>query len=198
MLTLRIVLRLSQRSHHIHPARLPRELLYLRIIKSHKHVVLLLVANRKFSLSFLVGCGKRFKLLDRFRLYHLDTKLHITLGILVTRVDLRVIWQRRESLVQCRIHFLGCTFKESPTASNEESVSCEDCLVVAVFEEIADAVLRVTWRVEGLDCDARPDGECLAVSRCLGDLVAVLATNDRQWVALQDLLVPSGMIVMAV
>lgn len=49
------ILHLSQLLHNLHSLRLPRGLLYNRIIQSHEHIMFFLVANGEFPLRLLVG-----------------------------------------------------------------------------------------------------------------------------------------------
>lgn len=62
----------------------------------------------------------------------------------------------------------------------EQRVSCKHGLVVAILQEPADAVLRVAWRVETLHRDVSKLPH-LAVSRRLGDALAVLSANDGEF-----------------
>jgi hypothetical protein len=62
----------------------------------------------------------------------------------------------------------------------EESVACEDDLVVAILHEPADAVLRVARSVQGLDGNAA-ETETLTVAWRLGHLLAVFASEDLQF-----------------
>lgn len=69
-------------------------------------------------------------------------------------------------------------------AANKESVSSEDGLVVAVFEQVANAVLGVAWSVQSLDLDVT-NAEGLAMRRCLCDFAAVLSTDDGERVCFE-------------
>jgi hypothetical protein len=82
--------------------------------------------------------------------------------------------------------------------ANEQSVTSENSPVVSVFEEEADAVLGVARRVKGLHLDVLADREGLAVSGSLVDLVAVLAADDGERVAFEDLCVSTCVVVVAV
>lgn len=62
--------------------------------------------------------------------------------------------------------------KDEGRTSDEERVTSKHRSVVAVLEEEADAVLSMARRVQCLDIDPA-DGERLAVTWCLRDLVAV-------------------------
>lgn len=81
--------------------------------------------------------------------------------------------------------------------ANEEGVSSENSTVIAVFEQEADAVLGVTWCVQGLHFDVLADGEGFAVAWGGGDFVAVLSADDGKGVALEELDVAAGMVVVA-
>jgi hypothetical protein len=82
--------------------------------------------------------------------------------------------------------------------ANEQSVAGEDSTVVSIFEEEADAVLGMARRVQGFHLDVLADREGLAVSGSLVDLVAVLAANDGERVALENLCVSASVIMVAV
>jgi hypothetical protein len=81
--------------------------------------------------------------------------------------------------------------------ADEECVAGENSTVIAVFEQEADAVLSVAWCVQGFHFDVLADGEGFAVAWGGGDLVAVLATDDRKGVALEELDVTTGVVVVA-
>lgn len=81
--------------------------------------------------------------------------------------------------------------------ADEEGIASENSAVVAVFEQEADAVLGVAWCVQGFHFDVLADGEGVAMAGRLGDLIAVLATNDGKGVALKELGVAAGVIVVA-
>ena len=82
--------------------------------------------------------------------------------------------------------------------ANEQSVAGEDSTVVSIFEEEADAILGVARRVKGLHLDVLANRKGLAVSGSLVDLVAVLAANDGERVALENLCVSASVIMVAV
>jgi hypothetical protein len=86
--------------------------------------------------------------------------------------------------------------KRSLTAS-EECVAGEYSAVISIFEQEANAVLGVARCVQGFHFDILTDGEGLAMARSRGDLLAVLAANDWQRVALEDFDVAAGMVVVA-
>ena len=73
---------------------------------------------------------------------------------------------------------------ESTLTSNEQSVSGKDGLILAVFEQVTNAVLGVARSVESLDLDAS-DIEGLAVCGCLGHFCAILSANDGQRVCFE-------------
>jgi hypothetical protein len=56
----------------------------------------------------------------------------------------------------------------------------------------------VARRVKGLHLDVLADCESFTVTGCLVDLVAVLAANDGERVALQDLYVSASVVMVAV
>ena len=104
--------------------------------------------------------------------------------MLPTHIDFGVVGQLCEYTIQCFVHFFWCPLKEATTSANEQGVTCEDHLVIAIFEVIADAVLRVAWRVKRLHLDAA-DVEGRAMIRSLRHLRAVLATDNRKLVVLE-------------
>lgn len=53
-------------------------------------------------------------------------------------------------------------------------------------------------RVKGLHLDVLADCESFTVTGCLVDLVAVLAADDGEGVALEDLCVSAGVVMVAV
>lgn len=68
--------------------------------------------------------------------------------------------------------------------ANEKSITGEDCLAGRVLHKIADAVLRVARGMDGPDRDVA-DLESLSVLWRLGDTLAVLATNDGEFLIVQ-------------
>ena len=58
--------------------------------------------------------------------------------------------------------------------------------------------MGVARRVKGLHLDVLADCESFTVTGCLVDLVAVLAANDGERVALQDLYVSASVVMVAV
>lgn len=81
--------------------------------------------------------------------------------------------------------------------ANEESVAGENSTVVAVFEQEANAVLSVARCVQGFHFNVLADGEGLAVAWSGGDLVTVLATDDRKGIALEEFDIATGVVVVA-
>ena len=96
------------------------------------------------------------------------------------------------------MHLLGCALEEASTSSDEQSISGEDGLVLAILEQVANAVLSVAWRVQSLDLDVLPDCEAFSVLGRLGHLVTVFTTDDGQRVSLEHLDVAPSMVVVAV
>jgi hypothetical protein len=82
--------------------------------------------------------------------------------------------------------------------ANEQSVTGENSPVVSVLEKEADAVLGVARRVKSLHLDVLANREGLTMSGSLVDLFAVLAADDRERVALEDLRVSTSVVMMAV
>lgn len=68
--------------------------------------------------------------------------------------------------------------------ADEKGVSRKDGFVVAIFEQVADAVLGVAGCVQCLDLDVAYV-ECLTVCGCLGNFAAVLSANDWDGVCLE-------------
>ena len=64
-------------------------------------------------------------------------------------------------------------------ASDEQSIASEHNLVVSIFHEIADAVLRMAGSMERCDLDTIADCKRFFMGRCLGHFRAVFATDDR-------------------
>lgn len=69
--------------------------------------------------------------------------------------------------------------------SDEESVAREDDFLAPLFHEIADAVLRMTRRMQSSHFDAVADLESLLVLWSLCDFCAVLAADDGHLVGLE-------------
>jgi hypothetical protein len=99
-------------------------------------------------------------------------------------IHLGIIRQGRENLIQRGIHFLRIALKEAATASNEQSVARENCTVISVLKEVANAVLRVAGCVQCSYFDARADRESAVMSRRLGDFGAVFAADYGDWIML--------------
>lgn len=113
----------------------------------------LLITNCELPLRLLIRLGVLVQLLDGIIIqYHLR-KLDISLGILMTWKDLRVVWKSCKRLVQGFVHLLGRTFKKAATAADEHGISGENCAILAILKEETDAILSVTWRVERSDVD---------------------------------------------
>lgn len=89
-----------------------------------------------------------------------------------------VIRQHPERLIQCGVHFFCCSFEETSAAyigmsatlqqrgkvqftSNEQCVTSEDNLLVAIFHEVAYAVLSMTRSMEC--CYFDPVADCKGV-----------------------------------
>ena len=67
---------------------------------------------------------------------------------------------------------------EITRTSDEKRISRKDSPVIAIFEQEADTILRVTWRVQRFYADIFADAKGLAMCRRLRDFVAVTAAND--------------------
>lgn len=120
------------------------------LIGSEQITAYLLIPNRKLSLCLLVLLRKVLQLLHRLILQHRRGKLDIALCILVTGEHLCIIRQRRERLIQRRVHFLRVTLKELSATRVEQCVASEDDALISVLKEPADAILRVAWCVQAL------------------------------------------------
>ena len=81
--------------------------------------------------------------------------------------------------------------------ADEESVASKHSTVIAVFKQEADAILSVARCVQGFYFDVLADGKGFAMAWGGSDLVAVLATNDRNGVALEEFDVAAGVVVVA-
>jgi hypothetical protein len=68
--------------------------------------------------------------------------------------------------------------------ADEECITGEDRAILAVFEQIADAILSVTRSMVGCDFDVVAYFECVAMARHLIYLRTVLATDDSKLVGL--------------
>ena len=64
--------------------------------------------------------------------------------------------------------------------ADEQGIPRENSSIVAVAKEIADAVLRVTRRVQSRRRDTLSDGKLVPVSRRLAHCLAIGATGDGQ------------------
>lgn len=96
-----------------------------------------------------------------------------------THIDLGIVRQLRQSLVQSLVHLLRSSLEETTTSTNEQGVASKDGSLVAVLEQVADAVLSMAGGVQSFDLDTRADREGLAVGWGLCDLGAVLASDHR-------------------
>lgn len=139
----------------------------------------LLIPNRKLPLCFLVLLCKVLQLLQRLILQNRRGKLDIALCILVAGEDLGIIRQRRERLVERRVHFLRVTLEKLAAARVEKRIASEDDPLVSVLQEPADTVLRVTWRVQAFDGDVT-QLEAGAIRRSLCHALGVFAANDGE------------------
>lgn len=81
--------------------------------------------------------------------------------------------------------------------ADKQGVPGEHSSVIAIFEEVTDAVLSVAWGVECFDLDVFPYGESFTMARRLGDLGAVLSSNDGHLVCLEHLDIAARMVMMA-
>ena len=59
-----------------------------------------------------------------------------------------------EGFVQSLVHFLGRALEEASAAADEEGITSEDGALIAILEEVADAVLSVARRMQSLHFDA--------------------------------------------
>ena len=118
----------------------------------------LLVPNSKLALRFFILLAIIIQLFDCIIVQNLLRESNITLCVLMSRVDLRVIWQPSQHHVQRFIHLRSVAFEEASAASDEQCVACKDCAVGSVLEEIANRVLCVARRVKRSDF-YRAEGE---------------------------------------
>lgn len=57
--------------------------------------------------------------------------------------------------------------RELQRTADEQRIAGEHCAVIAVLEEVADAILSVARRMKCLDLDTISDRKGIAVARCL-------------------------------
>lgn len=69
-------------------------------------------------------------------------------------------------------------FEDDTHTTNEESVACENNTLVSILHIVADAVLRMTGRMQCLHWDTISDLEFFTMRGGLSDRRAVLATDD--------------------
>ncbi len=143
----------------------------------------LLIPNCKAARRHLILLGKPLQPPDRLILgTHVQQELDIALGVLVAGVDVGVVRQRRQGLVERRVHLRGGAFEELAAPADEERVAGEDGAlgrrVRAVDHVVADAVLGVAGGVQRRHLDGFPDGEVGSVRWRARDGVAVLAADD--------------------
>ena len=100
-------------------------------LRPHKHIVLLLISNRKLALRLLVVVGKRIQGLDGLALQDRQPELDVGLGVLVsglagsvvmvfprqksdsrTHKNPRIIRQPRQRHIQRLVHLLAGPLKE--------------------------------------------------------------------------------------
>jgi hypothetical protein len=106
-------------------------------------------------------------------------------GVRCIYVDFCIIWQRSKRLVQRLVHLLWRPFKEPSASANKKRITSKDGTLITILKEVADAVLSMTRCVQRLHLDAFTDAKRRTISRRLGDLVAVLAANNREIVVLE-------------
>ena len=164
--------------------------------------MLLLVADGKLALRLLVVLGKALQLHHRLALVDGDQELDVRLGVLVAGEDLGVVGQRRQRLVQRRVHLGRVTLEELAAAADEERVAGEDRALVRrlVLHEVADAVLRVARRVQRRHADVLADAERFPVLGRAADARAVFAADDGDLgrEGREHLLVPARMVPVVV
>jgi hypothetical protein len=153
LISLSVVLHLSQRTHNIDRFRLARQLLKRGIGHTHEHVMLLLITNREFSLRLFVCLRVLIQFLDCIVAEHAFCELHVTLGVLVSRVHFGVVGKSGKYLIQRLMHLFRSTLEETAASADEESITGKDSAIVAIFHEVADAVLGVAGSVQGFDFD---------------------------------------------
>jgi len=194
------VLQLSQLGHNSNWICLSHFFLNFRIVYAHEDVMLLLVTYCELSLGFFVVVGEALQILHCGVLRNRYTKFDITFCIFVTGlycyqqwflfmksktwtyVDFGVVRQGSEDRIQCFMHLLCITLEETSTSPDEQSVPSKNCPIISVFHVITDRVLSMTWCVESSHFDVIANFECRIVCWCFRDLVAILTTNDWQWI----------------
>jgi hypothetical protein len=70
--------------------------------------------------------------------------------------------------------------ERSRHTSNEQSVTCEHYTLVSILHVVADAILRVARCVQCLDGDAISNLELITMPGGLGNILAVLATDNLE------------------
>jgi len=75
------------------------------------------------------------------------------------------------------VHLLRRALEESATTADEKSVPGKYRTVVAILEEVADAVLSVAWGVQRTNLNGA-EGKGGVVLRCVSDFGTVTTTND--------------------
>jgi hypothetical protein len=85
---------------------------------------------------------------------------------------------RRSGRILSESDIEGASRLRSVHTSNEESVASEHCSVIAIFQVVANTVLRVARRVKSLDSDTRTYLECLSMLRCLRHALAVFTADN--------------------
>jgi hypothetical protein len=139
----------------------------------------LLVSNGKLSLCLLVHLTVLVQPLNGIIVQDLLGESHIAFSIFVTGIDLRIIRKTSQCLIQCFVHFCRIALEETPTASNEQSITCKHCAIYSILEEVADAVLGMSWRMQGGHFDILTDRKSGLVFWGVCDFRAVFAADYR-------------------
>lgn len=137
----------------------------------------LLVSDGESALCLLVRLRVVIQLLNCSIVQDFLCKLDVALCVLVSRVNLGVVWQSGQCFVQRFLHLLRCSFKEASATAYKQGVAGEDCAVIAIFEVEADAVLSVAWCVKCRKFYGSNVETCV-VCRSFCDQRTVFAAND--------------------
>jgi hypothetical protein len=102
-----------------------------------------------------------------------------------THIDLCIIRKRAKHLVEGLVHLRCITLEEPPATSDEQGISSEDRSLIAIFEEVADAILCMARCMQCLDFYLIANGKRRIVRRGIRNVCAVFAANYRKGVMLE-------------
>jgi hypothetical protein len=133
-------------------------------------------------------------------------------------IDLRILWKRGQSLIQRLVHLRRRTLEEPPAScssrgfsinplsllrqanhtANEKCIPCENSFLLAILHKIANAILRMARRMQRRHGDPVSDLKDLAMSWSLRDGLTVFSANNGHLKGLQNLVVTTCMIPVAI